>query len=1470
MFYLGWLVVLLICWNVPLRAQCSNLGQALDNCNLVWTTGGDANWFASSAPSYVFFGTSVAQSGKIDNGKSTFIQTTVNGPGTLTFNWRVSCQPLFFDYLNFTIDNVEKAKISGYADSQWQSLTMAIPDGQHSLKWTYTKDFAITAGDDAGWLDKVEYLAVAPVTITAPSAGSTVKGSVLIQTTNNNNVNVSKVEFYVDDVLKGSSSSAPFQFTWKTDGLTWGTHALQAKAYDVLNQLMGSSPKVNVKVDNPPSISVTSPANGATLNGTVSIQANASDDQGISRVEFYVDGGKLSEVAASPYTYGWDTTLFSNDFHVLRIVAVDTSSQSSESQITVSVNNSNLQIPATERAALVELFNTAKGLGWRHHERWVDNVGTECTWYGVTCSPGKNHIIGINLFGNNLIGTIPSELSNLKQLSSLNLSGNFLTGGLPSTITSLANLTELILYNNQLAGGIPADVGNLKLLRILNLSNNGFWGGLPSSLGNCANLAELRVSRNNLTGGIPSEVGLLSQLQYLYLDNNQLAGSIPVSLGNLSKLMELSFSENALSGDVPFELGNCLALTKIEMYHNQISGGLPRSIGNLRNLSILDIHDNALSQKIPTTIGNLTNLTYLDLSSNSIDENIPDEIGNLISLAKLYLSSNRLSGSIPASIGNLKALLDLRLDRNNLTGGLPSTLGNLTLLTSLQLFKNGLTGTIPDSFSSLTKLLSMDLGINQLSGDLPVSIFQYPAMEELYLDSNQFTGKVPAEIGSFHGKILDISSNQLQDLLPQEMSGLPKTLALDLRWNAILPIPDTEEYKPLRDLMAILQPDYLDTQTLPPASVAAIALSATSIKIQWDPVAYTSDPGGYQVFYSRNPLGPYSLAGTIAGKNNSSFAVNSLLPSAWYYFIVESFTNPHDSSSVPWREEFQQNMLSSSESSQAYARTADFTGPVVTILQPADNSAVNGIVQIQVSVQSQKPIDFVKYYLDGVEIGKTSTAPYEFDWNTAGLSNTPRILTAQAFDISGLWGKSEINVQIANPMWIVPSAARISGQGGAFWTTDLTIANTGAESVSFTAKFLGHGVDGRNGPEMALNLEGGKSLIFNDVLNSLFGLSSDYGAIQITSLSPTLAVQSQTWTPIGKGTFGQSVPSAYISDLVNFKIGRAITAIQENAQFRSNLVLANATDLPVAVDIRLQGFDGSGLGSKQVLLPPLGMTQISQIARYLGVTQEVSSATLYLSTSSSGGAFAAYVSLIDNRTNDPRTLLPKAGKTWLLPSSAHSVGSQGAVWVTDVTIANLGSAAVNYTLRFVPHDTDPQFGSLKSLTIARGETVTFADVLNTLFGVANNYGALQILGSSDSLVMQSNTYTAYLGGTYGQSLTGLTFDEMATSKAPKSICGVREDSAFRTNLVLANGQANLATVDVMLVSADGVTLGTHRYSILPMSMTQVSSVVRALGVTADLVGARLVISTPDVNGFIASYATTIDNTTNDPRTLLAQ
>jgi hypothetical protein len=480
------------------------------------------------------------------------------------------------------------------------------------------------------------------------------------------------------------------------------------------------------------------------------------------------------------------------------------------------------------------------------------------------------------------------------------------------------------------------------------------------------------------------------------------------------------------------------------------------------------------------------------------------------------------------------------------------------------------------------------------------------------------------------------------------------------------------------------------------------------------------------------------------------------------------------------------------------------------------------------------------------------------------------VLKVQAVDSSGIWGKSEINVVVSNPAWMIPSAARASGAGGTFWTTDMTVANTGLESASFSMKFLGHDVDGRTGPEKTFVLEAGRTVTFSDVLYTVYGVDSGYGAIQVTSGYTTMTVQSQTSTPWGSGTFGQSVPSLALTDLITAGTTHVINAIREDAFFRTNLVLVNTIDFPLDVDVWLKSSAGDTLASKRYTLPPKGMTQISQIARNLGVAADLIGGALLLSTSTPNGSFAAYASVIDNVTNDPRTLLSKAGYTWLLPSIARVSGSQGAFWVTDLSVTNGGTGDSGFTLKFLNHDTFGGSGPTMSFGIKAGETKTFTDVLYSVFGINSGYGALQLTTSSSSIVMSSQTYTSGAGGTFGQSVPGFSGKDMIVNKAPRSITGIREDPSFRTNLILANGTLANLEVLVTLVSAEGETLANRNYSLLPMGMTQVSSVVRALGVTTDVVGARLILETPIGNGFFAAYASTIDNITNDPRTLLPQ
>ena len=89
-----------------------------------------------------------------------------------------------------------------------------------------------------------------------------------------------------------------------------------------------------------PTVSVTAPANGATVSGTVTITASASDSgSGMSKVEFYVDGALRTTDTTSPYSWSWDTTTFANSSHTIMAKAYDVAGNSASSSVTVTVNN---------------------------------------------------------------------------------------------------------------------------------------------------------------------------------------------------------------------------------------------------------------------------------------------------------------------------------------------------------------------------------------------------------------------------------------------------------------------------------------------------------------------------------------------------------------------------------------------------------------------------------------------------------------------------------------------------------------------------------------------------------------------------------------------------------------------------------------------------------------------------------------------------------------------------------------------------------------------------------------------------------------------------------------------------------------------------------------------------------------------------------------------------------------------------
>jgi hypothetical protein len=165
--------------------------------------------------------------------------------------------------------------------------------------------------------------------ITAPVSGNTVRGLVSVLATATDNVGVSKVELFVDAAKLDTDLSSPYSFNWETSGVTNGSHSLMTKAYDSAGNVKTSSAVV-VSVSNAsvadttaPTISITAPSGGSQVNGTISVSASASDNVGVTKVEFYVDLVNKGTDQTSPYSFSWNTATVTNGAHTLLSKAYD-------------------------------------------------------------------------------------------------------------------------------------------------------------------------------------------------------------------------------------------------------------------------------------------------------------------------------------------------------------------------------------------------------------------------------------------------------------------------------------------------------------------------------------------------------------------------------------------------------------------------------------------------------------------------------------------------------------------------------------------------------------------------------------------------------------------------------------------------------------------------------------------------------------------------------------------------------------------------------------------------------------------------------------------------------------------------------------------------------------------------------------------------------------------------------------------
>ena len=219
----------------------------------------------------------------------------------------------------------------------------------------------------------------------------------------------------------------------------------------------------------------------------------------------------------------------------------------------------------------------------------------------------------------------------------------------------------------------------------------------------------------------------------------------------------------------------------------------------------------------------------------------------------------------------------------------------------------------------------------------------------------------------------------------------------------------------------------------------------------------------------------------------------------------------------------------------------------------------------------------------------------------------------------------------------LPAAAHAPGGHGSYWTTDVWVYQQGATRVHLW--FNPEGEDGTAVDSVVLPLSA-PATRFEDVVRTVFGRSDGVGSIHYLADGP-VEVESRTWTAApGGGSFGQTIagiPITAASFAGSSQAGALRMVVDQSPSFRSNLGLVNVTPETVTASVELftaEGQAAPGGSAFTVDLPPFAMEQVNDLLSRLDPGTRAG-LIVRVSVASDAGAVLAYLSTVDNTTNDP-------------------------------------------------------------------------------------------------------------------------------------------------------------------------------------------------------------------------------------------
>jgi pseudomonalisin len=457
----------------------------------------------------------------------------------------------------------------------------------------------------------------------------------------------------------------------------------------------------------------------------------------------------------------------------------------------------------------------------------------------------------------------------------------------------------------------------------------------------------------------------------------------------------------------------------------------------------------------------------------------------------------------------------------------------------------------------------------------------------------------------------------------------------------------------------------------------------------------------------------------------------------------------------------------------------------------------------------------------------------------------------------------------------VPVVLSVPGVGGARFTSDLVAVNRSASDATLFLRYSSAaGTPGAGAPSLARSLPAGREFYAADAIGFLASSGVDFsggdpaGTLLVSFggvTDPALVFAgSRTSTPnpdaaVGGsfGTFSAAVPAGHATGDETWIFG-----LRENAAARSNLALVHAPAGavpagPVTVEVQL--FDGdSGAPAGAALaeaIPPGGFLQVNRVLTRIPVP--ISNGFARVRRKSGADRFIAYGVVNDGGAGGGGTsdgsLVVSGGAAGLVPIVLDIPGP--VHFRTELSLANPSSVPVRASLRYTPSRVFGTEGAGTAFVdLAAGRQILIADVIGFLRGQGlaipdgRQGGTLLVTGAVALARTFNPNPDLSVGGSFGLSYPAV--DTAARARTSALVYGLRQDSATRANLAIADARAGEGPVDYVVEVFDAdtgasVPAATFARTLSGGEWTQIDGILAKAGIAHGWARVRAVPASSD-------------------------